>query len=80
MITEIHGSYTPYSLSNDPQTFLSSAEVGICGFEWNVLTNNRWIASKFDANMHVHLRMNCNNSAHILAFNLAPSSGQNFII
>ncbi len=51
-------------------------EVHICSLEWNMSTTIGWISMKFDAHIHVLLRMNSNGDC--FTFHIAPSSGENF--
>ncbi len=54
--------------SGDPLTF------HICGFEWKVSRTIGWIAVEFGPDIHVPLRMNCNNFGDQLTFSFLSSA------
>lgn len=43
-------------------------EVDICGYDWNSSTTFEWIAVKLCTDVHVPLRINCNNFVDPLTF------------
>ena len=57
----------------DPPNLHHYCIVDVCVFGWNILTMIGWINMGSGSDIHVPLRMTCNNFGDHLTFSLAPS-------